>query len=42
MFFFISFLFSVKSKDRRVEQVLPMGEGWQQWEVGGDGKGGRR
>jgi hypothetical protein len=37
--FFIFYLFSsAKSENRRVEQVLPSGEGWQQWEGEGDGE----
>jgi hypothetical protein len=33
---------SAKSDNRRAEQVLPMGEGWHQWEGEVMGKGGRR
>jgi hypothetical protein len=32
MFFFLFFFSSAKLENRRVEKVLPRGQGWYQWE----------
>jgi hypothetical protein len=41
VFCFVFSLFSsTKLENRRLEQVLPRGEGWHQWEGGGVGERG--
>jgi hypothetical protein len=35
-----SFYPSKEMENRKAEQVLPSGEGWNQWEGGGDGERG--
>jgi hypothetical protein len=38
--FSFSLFSSTKPEDRRVEQVLPSGKGWHQWDGGDFGKRG--
>jgi hypothetical protein len=38
--FSFSLFFSAKSENSRVEQVLPSGKGWHQWEGGSGGERG--
>jgi hypothetical protein len=42
MFFFLSFLFSAKSENRKAKQVLLMRKDWHQWKGRGDRERGRR
>jgi hypothetical protein len=40
--FSFSLFSSAKFENRRVEQVLPWGEGWHQWEGDEEGKWGKK